>query len=192
MARADKFKLKSWYSVLAPKLFDEKKVGDVLGIDDASIMNRIINTNLSELSGEMQHGYTRVNFRVNEIKGKTAYTNFIGHELIRSYIKTLARRSMSLVDNVVKVTTKDNVTLSVKTAIITSNKISRSMQTLLRKEAENIIVEHAKKHDFDTFMQEILYKKLSTEIYKKSKEFVPIKRVEIIKTEVQENLKITA
>jgi small subunit ribosomal protein S3Ae len=192
MARADKFKLKSWYSVLAPKMFDEKKIGDILGMDDSSVMNRIINTNLSELSGEMQHGYTRVNFRVNDVKGKTAYTSFIGHELIKSYIKTLARRSMSLVDNVVKVTTKDNVTLSVKTAIITTNKISRSMKTILRKEAENIIVEHAKKHDFEGFMQEVLYKKLSTEIYKKSKELVPIKRVEVIKTEVKENLKIKA
>jgi small subunit ribosomal protein S3Ae len=192
MARADKFKLKSWYSVLAPKLFDEKKVGDILGMDDSSVMNRIINTNLSELSGEMQHGYTRVNFRINDIKGKTAYTNFIGHELIRSYIKTLARRSMSLIDNVVKVKTKDGVTVSVKTAIITTNRVSRTMKSILRKEAQNIIIEHAKKHDFDGFMQEILYKKLSTEIYKKSKELVPIKRVEVIKTEVEEKIKISA
>jgi len=190
MARADKFKLKSWYSVLAPKMFDEKKIGDVLGIDDASVMNRILNINLSELSGEMQHGYTKVNFRVNEIKGKTAYTNFIGHELIRSYIKTLARRGMSLVDNVIVVTTKDNVNISVKTAIITSNKISRAMRTNLRHATEEVILEHAKKHDFETFMQEVLYKKISTDIYKKNKEFVPIKRVEIIKTEVQENLNI--
>lgn len=190
MARADKFKLKSWYSILAPKMFDEKKIGDVLGIDDASVMNRVLNVNLSELSGEMQHGYTKVNFRVYEIKGKTAYTNFIGHELIRSYIKTLARRGMSLIDNVVKVTTKDNVTISVKTAIITSNKISRAMRTILRHATEEVILEHAKKHDFETFMQEVLYKKLSTDIYKKNKEFVPIKRVEIIKTEVQENLNI--
>lgn len=192
MARADKFKLKSWYSVLAPKMFDEKKVGDILSMDDKSVMHRIINTNLSELSGEMQHGYTRVNFRVNEIKGKTAYTNFIGHELIRSYIKTLARRNMSLVDNVVKVNTKDNVTVVVKTAIITSNRISRTMKSVLRKEAQKIVQAHAKTRNFDDFIQEILYKKLSTEIYKRSKEYVPIKRVEIIKTEVNENLKISA
>jgi small subunit ribosomal protein S3Ae len=192
MARADKFKLKSWYSVLAPKMFDEKKVGEILGMDDASVMHRIINTNLSELSGEMQHGYTRVNFRIHDVKGKTAYTNFVGHELIRSYIKTLARRNMSLVDNVVKVNTKDNVKVSVKTAIITTNRISRTMKSILRKEAEKIIIAHAKIHDFDTFMQEILYKKLSTEIYKRSKEYVPIKRVEVIKTEVEENLKIKA
>ncbi len=192
MARADKFKLKSWYSVLAPKMFDEKKVGDILSMDDKSVMHRIINTNLSELSGEMQHGYTRVNLRVHEIKGKTAYTNFIGHELIRSYIKTLARRNMSLVDNVVKVNTKDNVTVVVKSAIITSNRISRTMKSILRKETEKIIRAHAKTHEFDGFMQEILYKKLSTEIYKRSKSFVPIKRVEVIKTEVEENLKISA
>jgi small subunit ribosomal protein S3Ae len=192
MARGDKFKLKSWYSILSPKMFDEKKIGDIVGMDDKSVMHRIINTNLSELSGEMQHGYTRVNFRIYDIKGKTAYTNFIGHELIRSYVKTLARRNMSLVDNVVKVNTKDNVTVAVKTAIITSNRISRTMKSILRKEAEKIIRAHAKTRDFDEFIQEILYKKLSTEIYKRSKEYVPIKRVEVIKTEVKENLKINA
>jgi small subunit ribosomal protein S3Ae len=132
----------------------------------------------------MPHSYTRVNLRVNEVKGKTAYTSLIGHELIRSYLRTLVRRRMSLVDDVVKVKTKDGVDVSVKTAIVTVNKVSGSTRIALRKQTEQVVLEKAGKENFDSFMQEVLFKKLSSQIYNKIKEIVPVKRVEVIKTEV--------
>jgi len=189
MVKSDKFKLKSWYGVMAPKIFDERKIGDVIGLEDADIMNRIIVANLSELTGEMPHSYTRIHLKVKDIKGKTAYTSLIGHELLRSYLRTLVRRRMSLVDDVIKVKTKDGIDIAVKTAIVTANKISRSKRVTLRKIAEEIIREKAAKSDFDTFMQDVLFRKLSTAVYNKIKTLVPIKRVEIIKTEIIETKK---
>lgn len=184
MARTDKWKVKSWYSVIAPKVFDEKRIGDVLAIDDASLIDRIVVVNLSDLTGEISHSYTRVSLRVNEIKGKTAYTTLVGHELIRSYLRTLARRRMSLVDDVVKVKTKDGVNVSVKSAIVTANKVSNATRIVLRKIAEQVITERAAALNYDEFMQEVLFKKLSAQLYPKFREIVPVKRFEVIKTEI--------
>ena len=189
MVKSDKFKLKSWYSVMAPKIFDEKKIGDVIGLEDANVLDRIIVTNLTELTGEMPHSYTRIHLRVVDIKGKTAYTALVGHELLRSYLRTLVRRRMSLVDDVVKVRTRDGVEVAVKTAIVASNKISQSTRVALRKIAETVIREKASKADYDSFMQEVLFRKLSSAVYGKVKLVVPIKRVEIIKTELIESKK---
>ncbi|MCX8206088.1 MAG: hypothetical protein N3H30_02555 [Candidatus Micrarchaeota archaeon] len=184
MARTDKWKVKSWYSVIAPKVFDEKRVGDVLASDDAGLTDRLIVVNLSDLTGEIPHSYTRVNLRVSEVKGKTVYTKLVGHELIRSYLRTLARRRMSLVDDVVKVKTKDDVDVSVKSAIVTANKISNATRVSLRKIAEQVIIERAAALNFDEFMQEVMFKKLSAQVYPKLREVVPVKRFEVIKTEV--------
>ncbi|MEM0438216.1 MAG: hypothetical protein QXU54_02855 [Candidatus Micrarchaeia archaeon] len=184
MARTDKWKVKSWYSVIAPKVFDEKRIGDVLAIDDASLMDRMVVVNLSDLTGEISHSYTRVNLRVSEVKGKTAYTTLVGHELIRSYLRTLARRRMSLVDDVVKVKTKDGVNVSVKSAIVAANKVSNATRISLRKIAEKVIIERAAALSYDEFMQEVLFKKLSAQVYPKLRKIVPVKRFEVIKTEI--------
>ncbi|MEM3364703.1 MAG: 30S ribosomal protein S3ae [Candidatus Micrarchaeia archaeon] len=189
MAKSDKFKLKSWYGVIAPKIFDEKKVGEIVGLDDESILGRVIIANLAELTGEMPHSYTRISLKVRDIKGKTAYTKLIGHELLRSYLRTIVRRRMSLVDDVVKVRTKDGIDVAVKTAIVTANRVSQPTRVTLRKIAEEIIREKASKLDYDSFMQEILFKKLASAIYNKAKVIVPIKRIEIIKTELIEQKK---
>ncbi|MCX8200327.1 MAG: 30S ribosomal protein S3ae [Candidatus Micrarchaeota archaeon] len=189
MAKSDKFKLKSWYGVVAPAIFDEKKIGDIVGFDDESVLGRVIIANLAELTGEMPHSYTRINLKVKDIKGKTAYTRLIGHELLRSYLRTIVRRRMSLVDDVVKVRTKDGVDVAVKTAIVTANRVSQPTRVMLRKIAEEIIRDKASKSDYDSFMQEVLFRKLASAIYTKVKVIVPIKRVEIIKTELIEQKK---
>ncbi len=189
MARAEKWKFKSWYSVIAPKIFDERKIGDVLALEDANVMDRIVIANLGELTGELPHGYTRVHLKVKEIKGKTAYTALVGHELIRSYLRTIVRRRMSLVDDVVVVQTKDGINTSVKSAVVTANKISGATRIAIRKVVEEFLREAAAKKTYDQLMQEVLFKKLSSEIYKKVKVIAPIKRVEIIKTEVVESKK---
>lgn len=186
MAKSDKFKLKSWYSVMAPKLFEEKKIGEVIGLEDANVIGRIIVTNLGELTGEMPHSYTRLHLRVKDIKGKAAYTSLVGHELLRSYLRTIVRRRMSLVDDVVKVKTKDGIDVAVKTAIVVSTKASQPVRVALRKIAEDVIRDKASKSDYETFMQDVLFRKLSSAIYGKVKALAPIKRVEIIKTELIE------
>ena len=186
MARSDKWKLKSWYNVMAPKVFGDKKVGSVVGDEDGKVIHRKIITNLGEMTGEMPHSYTRLILRINEIKGKTAYTKLIGHELIRSYVRTIARRRMSLVDDVIKVKTKDGVELYVKLAVVTSAKISRPIRTAIRNKTREIVLEKAGKENFDFFIQEVLFKKLSSLIYNQVKEIAPIKRVEVIKTSVVE------
>ncbi|MGB9634867.1 MAG: 30S ribosomal protein S3ae [Candidatus Micrarchaeia archaeon] len=186
MARGDKWKLKSWYSVISPKLFDEKKIGDVIALEEAHLLNRVVTVNLGELTGEVPHAYTNLCFRIGEVKGKTAYTYLIGHTFIRTYLRTLIRRGMSLIDDVLKVRTKDGKELYVKSIIVTASKVSTDTRIALRKEAEKIVSDTAANLDYDSFMQSVLFKKLSSQIYNNIKKIAPIKRVEITKTELIE------
>jgi small subunit ribosomal protein S3Ae len=98
------------------------------------------------------------------------------------------RRRRDIVNEVVDVVTKDGHGVRVKLSIYTARKASSPAKTAVRKAAHAEMIERAKEMDFQTFEQEIIYGKFSSRIYKAIKRILPIKRVEVRKTEVKEEL----
>lgn len=184
----DKWKRKSWYSVLAPEMFEGKEIGQIIASDEKTLQNRVLRIGLAELTGTLGQAsaYTTLNFRVSEVKGKTAYTKLIGHELSRAYIKTLVRRRRSKVSDVVDVTTKDGVNLRVKAVVLTASKASGNVKTALRHAVAEETIRLAKEMDFPVLAQEIIFGKFGVRIFNRIKKIAPIRRVEIRKTEVKE------
>ena len=182
----DKWKTKAWYTVIAPDLFENKEIGVLPSDDDAKLINRIVRISLAEITGDMSHTYTMLAFRVVEVKGKSAFTKLIGHELSPSYLRSLVRRKRDVVNEIVDVTTKDGLKVRVKLSIYTARKASSPAKTALRKAAHGEMEARAKEMDFGTFIQEIVFGKFSSRIYKASKRILPLKRVEVRKTELAE------
>lgn len=185
----DKWKMKSWYSVIAPEIFDSKEIGQIVSSDEPNLKNRVIKIGLGDLTGSFSQGaaYTTLYFRVKETVGKTVKTMFIGHELVPGYMRTLARRRRSLVTQVDDVMTKDGVEMRIKMLCISGLKVSEAVRTDLRKVLSENIKAIAKSTDFPVLVQEIVFGKLSAKLYSGVKKIGPIKRVEIKKTEVKEN-----
>ena len=189
MAKArvvDKWKTKSWYSIIAPDMFENKEVGQVPADDDTKLKDRIIRVSLGDMTGDMSQAYTMLMFRVSEVKGKSAFTKLIGHELSPSYLRSLVRRRRDVIHDVVDVETKDGVKIRVKSSLYTARKASSPAKTAVRNAARVEVTARAKEMDFQTFEQEIIFGKFSSRIYKAVKRILPIKRVEVRKTEVKE------
>jgi len=189
MAKArviDKWKTKVWYSVIAPDMFENKEIGQVPADDDAKLKDRIIRVSLGDITGDMTQAYTMLMFRVSEVKGKTAFTKLIGHELSPSYLRSLVRRRRDVIHDVMDVETKDGVKIRVKSSLYTARKASSPAKTAVRNAARVEVTARAKEMDFQTFEQEIIFGKFSSRIYKAVKRILPIKRVEVRKTEVKE------
>src|SRR3989338_1027926 len=112
----DKWKMKSWYSIIAPEMFDSREIGQLVSSDEANLLNRIVKVGLGDLLGSFSQStaYTSLFFRVKEVKGKSAHTAFIRHELVPGYVRTLARRRRSVINQVDDVTTRDGVRVRVK------------------------------------------------------------------------------
>ncbi len=185
-AGVDKWKLKNWYTVLAPEMFDGKEIAQILATDEATLLNRLIHVGLDDLTGDLSAAYTTLTLRIKEVKGKTAHTRFVGHELSRNYLRTLVRRNRDIVHEIDDITTKDGVPVRVKTAVVTGQKVSGRVKTAIRLAAHDEVVARTKEMDFGSFVQEVLFRKFSGRIYNRVKKLAPIKRVEIRKTEVQE------
>lgn len=182
----DTWKTKTWYHVLAPKLFNEAEIAQVPAQDDEHIINRIIKIPLKEITRDLSHIYTNIKLRVETVKGKTAYTKFIGHLIAREYIQTLGRKGRRLLYRVQVVKSKDDVDFTVKILIVTNGPASAPKCTILRNASKEWLSEKTKTTDFAQFIQDVLYGKAGLELQGKLKKIYPIKRVEIYKTELTE------
>ncbi|MCX6769360.1 MAG: hypothetical protein NT051_01625 [Candidatus Micrarchaeota archaeon] len=184
----DKWKMKSWYSIVAPESFESREIGQLVSSDEANLLNRKIKIGLGDLLGSFSQStaYTSLYFRVSEVKGKTAHTKFIGHELVPGYVRTLARRRRSVMNQVDDAVTKDGVPIRIKSICISGLKVSEGVRADVRKGISEGVKAHVKATDFSALVQEIVFGKFAAKIYAGVKKIGPIKRVEIRKSQVKE------
>ncbi|MFH1199720.1 MAG: hypothetical protein V1708_01500 [Candidatus Micrarchaeota archaeon] len=182
----DTWKSKSWYSVRAPKFLNEVEVAEVPSLDDEHLLDRIIKIPLKDVTKDLSHVYTTIKLRVSEIKGKTAFTKFIGHEVSREYLHALVRRRMDALNVVVWVTSKDGIEFKVKAVVLTAVSCSGQQKNSMRVALLNEIKARASSKEFGQFIYDTLFGRTSMEIFKNLKKIAPIKRVEVRKTELKE------
>lgn len=185
----DKWKLKSWYSIIAPEAFDSREIGQLVSSDEANLMDRVVKIGLGDMTGSFSQStaYTALYFRIKEIRGKSAHAMFIGHELVPGYVRTLARRRRSVMNQIDDVVTKDGVALRIKSICISGVKVSEGVRADVRKALSASVKALAKATDCQNLVQELVFGKLSAKLYNSVKKIGPIKRVEIRKSELKEN-----
>jgi small subunit ribosomal protein S3Ae len=181
----DKWKLKSWYTVYAPEMFEGKEIGKIPAIDDKTLLNRVLRISLADITGDLSQSYTSVSFRITDVKGNAAQTKMIGHELARGYLKTLVRRGRSVLSVVQDVETKDGVSLRIKAVAFTARRVSTPVAKALRQGMSREIAERSKDMTFAQLEQEIIFGKFSSRIFNSVKKIVPTRRIEVRKTEVR-------
>jgi len=188
--KTEKKKVKDWYTVLAPQAFDSKELGEVVTSDEAKLANRIIPTSLMDITGKMSQAnmYTTLNFRIKDIKGKTAYTELIGHRLSPGYIRTLVRRRRTVLHTVKDIPTTDERTVRVKLISVTKDRISETMKKNLREVINEELQEASGKYGYYELMNEVIYGKLASKVFNRLRQITPMNRVEFRKTELKENL----
>lgn len=182
----DTWKTKQWYQVHAPELFGSKVVGEVVASEDQQLLNRILKVGLDELTGDYSQVYSQVKLRIVDVKGKNAYTRFIGHELPASFIKTFIRRHRTLIDDVIDVKTADNQPLRMKLIIFAAGKIARDTEAAMRTTLRKELTAAASKLTLDGILTEIFFKKFAMKFIDPLKKIAPIKRIEFRKTEIKE------
>jgi small subunit ribosomal protein S3Ae len=185
---SEKQKQKEWYKVLAPEKYDSKELGEVLAADEKMLLNRVIPVSLGDLTGKFSQSgiYTTLNFRIKEIKGKTAQTELIGHSLSPSYLRTFIRRRRAVLHSVLDISTKDEKEVRLKLVAVTREKISEVQKGNLRRAIEDEVVSASESFPYYELMDEIMYGRLATRIFNKAKEVTPMDRIEFRKSELKE------
>ena len=180
---AKKLKGKEWYTLVAPKFFKEKIIGESPTGDPKNIMGRKIEVHLINLIEDLSKYYIKFYFKVNEIKNDKAYTEFSGLECMRDYISRLIRYGIARIDTVQDVTTKDNKKIRIKTIIITRKKIKKNVETTLKKFIQDEIKKEVESSTLDELIEKIINDHIKSFIFEKGKKIYPIRAFEIRKIE---------
>jgi len=185
----DKWKMKSWYSIIAPEYFEGREIGQLVSSDEANLKDRVMKIGLGDMTGSFSQStaYTSLFFRVKEVKGKSAHVEFIGHELVPGYVRTLARRRRSVMNQIDDVVTKDGVPVRIKIICVSGVKVSEAVRADVRKTISASVKSLAKQTDFATLVQEMVFGKFSAKVFGTVKKIGPLKRVEVRKSEVLES-----
>ncbi len=187
-SKADKWKLKKWFSVKAPKFFNEVSIGEMPADNERSAISRNITTDLFSLTNNPSHTYTNVKFKVYSVTGDAAQTKLVLVEQLYSYIRSLARRHRTLSELVLPVSTKDGVKMVVKSIVVANGRITKTRIVSIRKEMRLMLEDHFKKTNASDVITQVIEKKLQAELTSKIKHITQINKVEIKKLEIPEGI----
>ncbi|ASJ03264.1 30S ribosomal protein S3Ae [Thermococcus profundus] len=183
-AAKDKWKMKEWFVVYAPDFFGSKEIGLTPADEPEKVIGRVVETTLKDLTGDFTKGHVKLYFQVYDVKGQNAYTKFKGHNLARSYIRSLVRRRTTRVDGIFNVTTKDGYKLRVMGMVIAYRRIQTSQERAIREIIREIIYKKAEELNFADFVLQSVNGQIASEIAKEARKIYPIKRAEVRKIKV--------
>ena len=182
--KVDNWKLKKWFAVHAPKVFNEALVGEMPANDEKAAMSRNIVVSLDALTHNPSHAYTNVSLKIIEVQGNVARTKLVSIEQLYSYIRSLVRRYRSVAYSVLPVSTKDNVNMVIKLLVITKSRTAHSKILGMRKEMNDITSKYFKENDSNSVINAVIEGRFQTELASKLEHITTLNKVEVKKLEI--------
>jgi small subunit ribosomal protein S3Ae len=183
--RVEGWKAKSWYKVYTPESLGKVYIGDTIANDPDNVVGRVMRTTLGEIINDYARQNVKMKFRVATVTGDAAYTEFIGHELTRDYLRSLVKRRTSRIDAHIPVTTKDGKKVDLTVTCYTLTRANLSQTHAIRGLMTGKVQEIGRENDFNGILNGIVSGEISKELFKSIKPLFPVRRVEVIKSKVE-------
>jgi small subunit ribosomal protein S3Ae len=180
----DKWRGKAWHTIIAPSFFGNIELGTVPAEEESKLIGRIIEATLYDITGDFSHMYLKLYFQIDKLEGKTAKTQFKGHEYSRDYLRSLVRRRTTKVDGLFNLTTKDGYKMRIAVSALTLSRIKTSQEKLIRSIRDRIVKEKAVALSLDQFVQEMVLGKIASDIYNEAKKVAPLRHVGVRKSKL--------
>ncbi len=188
--RVEGWKAKSWYKVYTPENLGKAYIGDTIANDAESVVGRVMLTTLGEITNDYAKQNVKMKFRVATVAGDAAYTEFVGHELTRDYLRSLVKRRTSRIDCHIPITTKDGKKLLLTVTCYTLIRANDSQIHAIRNAITSQVLATLPLGDLDQVLSGVMNGEISKDLFKTVKTIFPIRRVEVIKSKVE--LPVTA
>lgn len=180
----DKWKAKEWYKIHAPRMFNESEIGETPSADPEYVIGRTVEVTVQDLTGDFSKMHIKLKFKVASVDGYDAKTVFIGHDLTSDYVRRLTRRRKTKTDHVVDIVTKDGFEYRIKTMSIAERRIQSSQEEGMRAVIGETLVQIGKEKTLSEIVKDIVSGDLAKDLAKACRVVIPIKRIEIRKSEV--------
>ena len=148
------WKAKSWFKVYAPEFLGKQLIGEIVSSNPENIPGRVMTVSLGELIQDYSKMNVRASFKINEVAGDAAYTQFHAAREIQ---------------------------VTVTAFTISHARLCQAQE--IRATMVKTIEDFAKEADFESFTSAMLKGELSKKMFEVCKPIFPVKRIEVIKSE---------
>jgi small subunit ribosomal protein S3Ae len=131
--RVEGWKAKSWFKVHVPDNLGKAYIGDTIANDAESVVGRIMQATLGEIVNDYAKQHIKMSFKIATVTGDAAYTEFVGHEVTRDYLRSLVKRRSSRVDCQVPILTKDGKKVRLTISCYTFARANITQEHAIRK-----------------------------------------------------------
>ena len=184
--RVEGWKAKSWFKVYVPDNLGKAYIGDTISSDVETVKGRIMQSTLGEILNDYGKQHIKMRFKINEVTGDAAYTEFVGHEVTRDYLRSLVKRRSSRIDCMMLVVTKDNKKVRLTISVYTFARANIAQEHAIRKAIMTSVAAQAPAWDLTTLVNGIVSGEISRDLFKSIKTIYPTRRVEVIKSKVEQ------
>ena len=184
--RVEVWKAKSWFKVYTPDNLGKAYIGDTIASEVETVKGRIMQATLGEITNDYAKQHIKMSFKIAEVTGDAAYTEFVGHEVTRDYLRSLVKRRSSRIDCHTLITTKDNKKVRLTISCYTFARANIAQEHALRNAIIASLTAQAQAWDLNALVNGVVSGEISKDLFKAVKTLYPTRRVEIIKTKVEQ------
>src|SRR3989338_506317 len=170
---------KSWFKIMSPQLFGQREIGESYLSNPESAMGRSLRYNLKELTGNIKDQNIYLLFKIDNVAGTTLHTTPIGYELSASSVKRMVKKNTTRLDDYFVDISKDGYKVVIKSVLITSIKIQRSVGKELKKTLQATVHEDLSNNDFAIFIGNMASGKIRSELRRRLAKIYPLKEASI-------------
>ena len=152
--------------------------------DPSSIVGRTVEVFAPQLTGDKTRSHIKLLFRVDEVKEKSATTQFYGLECLPEYVYRNIRAGLQKLEAIDTVDTKDNWKLQITASYILNSQVNVNIQKNSRKFIINFLKAEAAKSTLEEFVKSVVAGAYQKKIKKDGSRVYPVRFLEISKIEV--------
>ena len=186
----DKWKAKRWYTIRAPRQpWNFKVIGETLGEEDELLIGRMYEITQQEVDGDFTKMNVKLKFRVTEVLGQDAITEFAGHEVLKDHVRRQVRRYRGKVDDVIDAITEDGYYVRIKPFLITQGRVKSSQKKAIREACRDVVLQVAARNTWIALQGQLLGGELEQSLEKAARKVANVKTVIVRKSQlVQEGI----
>ena len=137
-----------------------------------------------EVDGDFSKMHVKLKFRVTEIIGQDAITEFAGHEVLKDHVRRQVRRYRGKIDDVIDAITEDGYYVRIKPFMITQGRVKTSQKQGIREACRNTVLQAAARNTWVSLQKLMLTGELEQMIDKAVRKVASVKTIIIRKSQL--------
>ena len=165
-------------------MFGSRDIGKTTANDSKFLKGRIVVVSAIDVTNNFSKYYLKFNFRVSDVNGEVARTEFDGSECMRDYISRMVLRYVKRIDTIQDLKTKDGISIRVKGIAILSKKVDSSVAKIIRKRIQELVKKTVEESKLEDFVSGMVTDKAKIEVLDDIRKIYPVRNFEFRKTEI--------